>query len=78
MPVAVSGSNGQAGMVNVDSALAAITSPKKPGDDAPDWMSAFPKKRLRLGLDLVGGSHLGLGVDTEEALRAIRPAIAAT
>ena len=37
----------------------------------PGWMSVFPKKKLRLGLDLVGGSHLGLGVDTEEALRAI-------
>src|SRR2546428_8059710 len=37
----------------------------------PGWMGPFPKKRLRLGLDLVGGTHLALGVDTEEALRAI-------
>ncbi len=28
-------------------------------------------KRLRLGLDLVGGSHLSLGVDTDEALRTM-------
>src|SRR5947208_2838097 len=33
----------------------------------PGWMSAFPKIRLHFGLDLVGGSHLALGVDTEEA-----------
>ncbi len=48
-------------------AIAAVTTP----DEMPGWMSVFPRKRLRLGLDLVGGSHLGLGVDTEEALRAI-------
>jgi len=37
----------------------------------PAWMGPFPKKRLRFGLDLVGGSHLALGVDTDEALRAM-------
>jgi len=37
----------------------------------PGWMSFFPKRRLRLGLDLVGGSHLALAVDTEETLRAL-------
>src|SRR5438067_484051 len=41
------------------------------GPEMPGWMSVFPKKRLGLGLDLVGGSHLALGVDTDEALRAI-------
>ena len=45
---------------------AAAATPEMPG-----WMGFFPKKRLHLGLDLVGGSHLGLGVDTEETLRAI-------
>ncbi len=37
----------------------------------PPHMAFFPKKRLNLGLDLVGGSHLALGVDTEEALRSL-------
>lgn len=36
-----------------------------------DWTRFFPKRRLRLGLDLVGGSNLGLSVDTEETLRAL-------
>ena len=40
-------------------------------DEMPSWMRFFPKRRLRLGLDLVGGSNLGLSVDTDEALRAL-------
>ncbi len=40
-------------------------------EEMPGYMAFFPKKRLRLGLDLVGGSHLALGVDTDEALRTL-------
>ena len=58
---------------NLQQAITAIATTTSSGTIAeiPGWMSFFPKKRLHLGLDLVGGSHLGLGVDTEETLRAI-------
>lgn len=53
-------------------ATATAAAPKPPaGKSMPGWMSFFPKRRLRLGLDLVGGSHLALAVDTEETLRAL-------
>lgn len=59
---------------STNGALAMTAPPVIPSGDAkamPGWMSFFPKRRLRLGLDLVGGSHLGLAVDTEETLRAL-------
>ena len=52
-------------------ATARTTPPPKEEKSMPGWMSFFPKRRLRLGLDLVGGSHLALAVDTEETLRAL-------
>lgn len=50
--------------------LSTVT-PSAPTKEEPGWVSFFPKRRLRLGLDLVGGSNLGLAVDSEETLRAL-------
>lgn len=49
----------------------AMSTGDAPKSGPPAWLSAFPERRLRLGLDLVGGSNLRLAVDTEETLRAL-------
>ena len=71
-----SGTTTQASVATPAAAMAtgsagAATATVAKTDDTPGWMSFFPKKRLNLGLDLVGGSHLALGVDTDEAMRGI-------
>ena len=38
------------------------------GDSLPDWYTGFFNKKVNLGLDLQGGSHLVLGVDVDKAL----------
>jgi len=38
------------------------------GDSLPDWYTGFFDKKVNLGLDLQGGSHLVLGVDVDKAL----------
>src|SRR5688500_9393508 len=60
-----------AALVNTTAAAVAPVGTPPAKEPLPGWMSFFPKRRLRLGLDLVGGSHLALSVDTEEALRAL-------
>jgi protein-export membrane protein SecD len=37
-------------------------------DSLPEWYTGFFDKRVNLGLDLQGGSHLVLGVDVDKAL----------
>src|SRR3990172_928573 len=34
------------------------------------WKGALPQEKLRLGLDLQGGMHLVLGVETEKAVES--------
>lgn len=51
--------------------VTAAVPPKDADGDDTSWTRFFPKRRLRLGLDLVGGSNLGLAVDTDETLRAL-------
>ena len=53
------------------SGAVAMAPPSSSTSEEPSWHSFFPKRRLRLGLDLVGGSNLGLAVDSEETLRAL-------
>lgn len=39
------------------------------GEDAPYWVKkTFPNKKISLGLDLKGGTHLVLGVDIQQVL----------